>query len=151
MAQCLTHQTPVVEPPRPLFMATGGLDRAEPFYFSRVNNSWPLARPPAGKQKQRRGQAGVQVASRTLHKKTRLFFSSLFFIFFFGIQESAGVTPGPPTPNLQRERKRGRGAARDSLCMEALTLEPSGRLTSFVMIKRGARLWIELVTLFLFH
>lgn len=77
MAQCLTRQTPVVEPPRPLFMATGGLDRAEPFYFSRVNNSWPLARPPAGKQKQRRRQAGLQVASRTLHWETRLFF------FFF--------------------------------------------------------------------
>lgn len=110
MAQCLTHQTPVVEPPRPLFMATGGLDRAEPFYFSRVNNSWPLARPPAGKQKQRRGQAGVQVASRTLHKKTRLFFSSSLFLFFFfdsGVSGSHSVPPNPQPPEREKERERG--------------------------------------------
>lgn len=33
-AQCFTHQTPVVEPPLPLFMATGGLDEAELFILA---------------------------------------------------------------------------------------------------------------------
>ena len=32
--QCLTHQTPVVELPLPLFMATGGLDEAELFILA---------------------------------------------------------------------------------------------------------------------
>lgn len=87
MAQCLTHQTPVVELPLPLFMATGGLDEAELFILAGlIIHALSHSRGKAETEAQTsRGPGGEWNPS----EEPRL----LFFPFFFLIWESAGVAP----------------------------------------------------------
>lgn len=122
MAQCLTHQTPVVELPLPLFMATGGLDEAELFILAGlIIHALSHSRGKAETEAQTsRGPGGEWNPS----EEPPLFF---FSPFFFLIWESAGVAPCSRPRCLPQRGGEGQLVYAGGRRTGAL----SGRLTSF--------------------